>query len=79
MNLVPKYIPGVMICYRDAKNGDSRFVRWIDLPSYPELMATDSIGNLMTKGLIEKAARETQAEREKKLMQKMKWIKEELE
>lgn len=45
-------IPGVVVCYRDAIDGDSRFISWIDLPNYPELMARGRIGDIVTQGLV---------------------------
>ena len=44
-------MPGVIVCYRDAFDGDSRFISWIDLPNYPELMAKGRIGEIVTQGL----------------------------
>jgi len=45
-------IPGVVVCYRDVDEGDSRFISWMDLPNYPELMAKGRIGDIVTQGLI---------------------------
>lgn len=45
-------IPGVVVCYRDAMDGDSRFISWMDLPDYPELMAKGRIGDIVTQGLV---------------------------
>lgn len=45
-------IPGVVVCYRDAIDGDSRFISWMDLPDYPELMAKGRIGDIVTQGLV---------------------------
>jgi len=45
-------IPGVVVCYRDTEDGDSRFISWIDLPNYPELMAKGRIGDIVTQGLV---------------------------
>jgi hypothetical protein len=45
-------IPGVVVCYRDANEGDSRFISWMDLPNYPELMAKGRIGDIVTQGLV---------------------------
>lgn len=72
-------IPGVVVCYRDPVEGDSRFVRLVDLPSYPELMAAGRLGDLLTTGLIEKAAHETEEDRTREYDQKMRWIEEELQ
>ncbi|NLI13906.1 AAA family ATPase [Pelotomaculum propionicicum] len=45
-------VPGVVVCYRDAFDGDSRFISWMDLPNYPELMAKGRIGDIITQGLV---------------------------
>ncbi|SFR17218.1 AAA family ATPase [Desulfoscipio geothermicus] len=45
-------VPGVVVCYRDAVEGDSRFVSWVDLPNYPELMAKGRIGDIVMQGLV---------------------------
>jgi hypothetical protein len=45
-------MPGIVVCYRDANEGDSRFVSWIDLPNYPELMAKGKIGDIVAQGLV---------------------------
>lgn len=45
-------ISGVAVCYRDKNEGDSRFIPWMDLPNYPELMAKGRIGDIVTQGLV---------------------------
>ncbi|AGL03335.1 AAA family ATPase [Desulfoscipio gibsoniae] len=45
-------MPGVVVCYRDAVEGDSRFVSWVDLPNYPELMAQGRLGDIVMQGLV---------------------------
>ena len=42
-------MPGVVVCYRDAIGGDSKFISWIDLPDYPELMTEGKIGDIVTR------------------------------
>ncbi len=51
-------VPHVVFCYRSPQDGSSRLVRLTDLPDYPELVAQGSIGHLMTRGLIERFAKE---------------------
>lgn len=72
-------IPGVVVCYRDLEKGDSQLVRLMDLPSYPELMTQGRVGDLLARGLIEKAVHETEEDREQDFAKKLKWIEEELE
>ncbi|MCA9977109.1 MAG: AAA family ATPase [Anaerolineales bacterium] len=47
-------VPNVVACYRDPDIGDSRLVRLEDLVDYPELIARGSLGQLMTKGTLDK-------------------------
>ena len=45
-------IPGVVVCFRDIVEGDSKFISWMDFPNYPELMAKGKIGDIVTQGLV---------------------------
>lgn len=47
-------LPDVVFCYRDPQDGSSRLVRLQDLPDYPELIAQGSLGDLVTKGVLER-------------------------
>lgn len=47
-------IPHVVACYRDPDNGDSQLIRLEDLVDYPELIARGSLGQLMTKGTLDR-------------------------
>lgn len=44
----------VLFCYRDPLDGTSRVVRLQDVPDYPELIAQDSLGGLVTSGALER-------------------------
>lgn len=46
--------PDIVYCYRDPVEGDSRLVRLEDLPSYPELVARGPLGQMMTRGILER-------------------------
>jgi hypothetical protein len=46
--------PHIVYCYRDPVAGDSRLVRIEDLPQYPELVARGPLGQLMTRGILER-------------------------
>lgn len=46
--------PDIVYCYRDPDEGDSRLVRLEDLPNYPELVARGPLGQLMTRGILER-------------------------
>lgn len=47
-------IPHIVTCYRDPDEGDSRLVRLEDLERYPELVAQGRIGQLVTKGILDR-------------------------
>jgi len=66
-------IPGVVVCYRDAADGSSRFVSWVDLPDYPELMARGGIGDIISQGFI---APEPAFHRKKQMLE---WAKRRLD
>lgn len=68
-------IPHVVVCYRDAAVGDSRLVRLEDLTEYPELVARGTLGQLMTKGVIERFVK-SQRTPEQKKNAALKWLEE---
>ena len=47
-------VPDVVCCYRDLEEGDSRLVRLEELQRYPELIAQGTLGQLMTKGILDR-------------------------
>jgi predicted ATPase len=47
-------LPDVVFCYRDPQLGSSVAVRLQDVPEYPELIAQDSLGGLVTSGALER-------------------------
>lgn len=61
----------VVFCYRDKTDGDSRLVRLSDLPYYPELLVQGTLGNLVTKGILDKFVKSptTPEERKKRALE----------
>ena len=53
-------LPDVLFCYRDPQQGASRVVRLKDVPDYPELIAQDSLGDLVTSGALERFVKQAQ-------------------
>lgn len=53
-------LPDVLFCYRHPQQGSSRVVRLQDLPDYPELIAQDSLGGLVTSGVLERFVKQPQ-------------------
>ena len=47
-------VPNVVFCYRDPETGASRLVRLADIPDYPGLVGQGAVGQLMTRGIIER-------------------------
>jgi hypothetical protein len=43
----------VLCCYRDPEVGDSRIVRLDDLDRFPELMAQGTLGELVTRQILD--------------------------
>jgi hypothetical protein len=48
----------VVVCHRDPEEGDSRLVRLGDLETFPTLMARGSLGELVTRGVLERTLRD---------------------
>lgn len=59
-------VPDVVACYRDPDEGDSRLVRLAELVEYPELIARGPLGQLMTKGILERTLQHRQTEEERR-------------
>lgn len=51
--LRPEALQAVVVCYRDEA-GSSRLVRLADVPRYPELLAQGRLGDVATRGVLEK-------------------------
>ncbi len=66
-------VPKVVFCYRDPKSGSSQLVRMEDLPDYPELIAQGSLGDLLTRGLIDRFVKQQDKGEEKKL-KALEWL-----
>ncbi len=47
-------LPDVVFCYRNPKDGSSCLARLQEVPDYPELIAQDSLGGLVTSGALER-------------------------
>jgi len=56
----------VLCCYRDPELGDSRIVRLGDLDSFPELMAQGSLGQLVTRQVLDRFLKDKTTPEERK-------------
>ena len=55
LNAIPEEaVPDMTFCYRSPEDGSSKLLRLKDLHNYPELLAQDSLGELLSRGLIER-------------------------
>jgi predicted ATPase len=66
-------VPDVVFCYRNPKNGWSELLRMADLPVYPELIAQGALGELLTKGQIDRFVKNYPGAEAKK-QQALKWL-----
>lgn len=70
-------VPKTVFCYRDPESGFSKLTRLEDLPRYPELLAQGSLGDLLTRGLVDKFVKNqtSEEERQKKALEWLDSIK----
>lgn len=66
-------IPDVVCCYRDPERGDSRLIRLADVRDYPELVAQGPLGQLMTRGILDRYLKDRRSEDEKKA-EALQWL-----
>lgn len=59
-------LPDVVCCYRDSTEGDSRLVRLGDLPKYPAIMAQGTLGELVTRQVLDRYLHDTPTADEEK-------------
>lgn len=59
-------IPNIVCCYRDPEEGDSKLIKLDDVKAYPELVALGPIGQLMTKGILDRFVKDNTSDEEKK-------------
>lgn len=56
----------VVFCYRDPEEGDSRLVRLADLDDYPGLVAQGPLGELVTRGVVDRFVKSPVSPEQKK-------------
>jgi hypothetical protein len=59
-------VPDVVFCYRNPTSGDSRLLRLEDFDEYPELIAQDTLGRLVTTGLLDRFVKMSDPKNKKK-------------
>ena len=65
----------VLCCYRDPELGDSRIIRLGDLDRYPELMAQGTLGELVTKQVLDRFLKDKTTPEERK-QAALSWLNE---
>ncbi len=65
----------VLCCYRDSELGDSRIVRLGDLDRFPELMAQGTLGELVTRQVLDRFLKDKTTPEERK-QAALSWLKE---
>ncbi|MCC3561890.1 MAG: AAA family ATPase [Microcoleus sp. PH2017_27_LUM_O_A] len=63
----------VVFCYRDPQQGDSRLVRLGDMYEFPSLISQDSLGQLVTAGVVDRFVKSPHTPDERK-QQAMAWL-----
>lgn len=72
MNALPdESLKDVVFCYRDPIEGDSRLVKLSELDNYLSLLSQGELGDLVTKGILERMVKnpETPEERKQKALE----------
>ncbi len=63
----------VLCCYRDPEDGSSQITRLSDLERYPELVAQGSLGELVTKRILDRFLKDKTSE-EQRVRQSLQWL-----
>ena len=56
----------IVFCYRDPETGSSSLTRLGDLPRYPELIVQGGVGQLMTRGVLERFVKDRTSPEERR-------------
>ena len=74
MDAIPdKALGDVVFCYRDPDKGDSRLSRLSDLNNYAELILQSSLGDLVTRGIVDRFIKNPVTPEERK-QSALKWL-----
>jgi predicted ATPase len=63
----------VVCCYRDPAEGDSRLLRLSQLSTYPELLAQGPLGQLMTRGIIDRYVKDSRTDDDRR-KEALEWL-----
>jgi len=74
MNALPdSALDDVVFCYRDPNHGDSRLVRLSDIHAYPSLVLQGTLGNLITRGVVDRFVKAPHTPQQRK-QAAMEWL-----
>jgi predicted ATPase len=75
MDAIPDAALGdVVFCYRDTSMGDSRLIRLGDLDEFPGLISQGSLGQLVTKGVVDRFIKSPHTPEDRK-QRSIAWLK----
>ncbi len=63
----------VLCCYRDSEDGSSKITRLSDLERYPELVAQGSLGELVTRLILDRFLKDKTSQ-EQRVQQSLQWL-----
>lgn len=66
-------IPDVVFCYRSPEDGSSKLLRLSDSDLFPEIIAQDSLGGLLTSGTLDRYAK-IKADKKLKRERALSWL-----
>lgn len=76
LDAVPdEHLLGIVVCYRDPETGASNLVALPEIQRYPELVAQGPVGQLMTRGVIERFVRD-RSSCEERLKHGLAWLED---
>lgn len=59
-------VPEVVFCYRNPESGHSELIQLADVPFYPELIAQGPLGELLTRGLVDRFVKQQDGAEERR-------------
>lgn len=59
-------LPNVVACFRDPETGSSRLVKLEELTSYPDIIARGPLGQLVTRGVLDRYLKDRRSEDEQR-------------
>lgn len=71
--LADEELAHVVACYRDPEQGDSRLIELGDLHEFPALMAQGTLGELVTKGILDRALKHDRTP-EQRAAEALEWL-----